>query len=98
GSPPPRQRAMIGRIEGLERCTARRVEARRRAGGNRDSVSAVPVTHFVFLAPCPERSLGAFGPLCRDPSGVDRRKEHEGLNAAAAAFFRRALRNPSGAR
>jgi predicted dienelactone hydrolase len=47
--------------------------------------------HYVFLSPC-SRELAADDPdICRDPAGVDRVAVHRQINAAALAFFRKAL-------
>lgn len=47
--------------------------------------------HYVFLAPCSPELTQEYPQICRDPPGVDRVDEHERINAAALAFFRKTL-------
>jgi predicted dienelactone hydrolase len=53
--------------------------------------------HYVFLAPCSADLAKEVPALCVDPPNVDRAAEHARIDAAALAFFRKALSPGAGA-
>lgn len=56
------------------------------------AIKEVPhADHWVFLAPCSPELAKEIPTMCKDPSGVDRTKVHEQIDADALAFFRKTL-------